>query len=246
MSPNIRYFDRQKEQKAKAEIEAEAARPAARHFDFFMERKREDPYAKMPERERVHMADVARMTETMLNAKAGIYFEQLNKWRPDLMFRREKQCKLIDMMPHLGYAAITSGTIPEKDESNTPWMLYFANFKAKFGQGDVLFEDIPKEYGFTFFALALQMNDQGVITGRDLRKRGNGVLFATKDPTEAFQSIAKLREVQKLWQMETKRREQNGMVIGKMVHEPSTATEVQLPNVSAPGPDDHLNERMKI
>ena len=246
MSPNLRYYDLQKEKKAKAEIEAEAARPTARHFDFFLERKKEDPYAKMPERERVHMQDVARMTETMLNAKAGIYFEQLNNWRPDLMFRREKQCKLIDQMPHLGYAAITSGTIPEKDETLTPWMLYFANLNTKFGKGEVLFDDIPKEYGISFFALALQMNDKGIITGRDLRKRGNGVLFATKDPNEAFQSIAKLREIQKLWQMETKRREHNSMVLGKMTHEPSTSTEIDLPEVEAPGPEDHLNERLKV
>ena len=90
------------------------------------------------------------------------------------------------------------------------------------------------------------MNDKGIITGRDLRKRGNGVLFATKDPNEAFQSIAKLREIQKLWQMETKRREHNSMVLGKMTHEPSTSTEIDLPEVEAPGPEDHLNERLKV
>ena len=246
MSPNLRYYDLQKEKKSKAEIEAEAARPAARHFDFFLERKKEEAEAKVPDRERVHTADVARMTETMLNAKAGIYYDQLNAWRPDLMFRREKQCKLIELMPHLGYAAITSGTIPEADGSNTPWMLYFANFNTKFGKGEVLFEDVPKNYGISFFALALQMNDQGVVTGRDLRKRGNGVLFATKDPTEAFQSIAKIREIQKLWQMDAKRREHNSMLLGKMVHEPSTSTEIDLPEVDAPGPEDHLNLRLKI
>jgi hypothetical protein len=241
MTSVLRYYDRQKEMRTKAEIEAEAARPAARHFDFLMERNKDDKKIELPQREHVSSSDVGLMTETMLNAKAGIYFEQLNTWRPDLQFRREKQCKIIEGMPHLGYSSITSGTIPDENEDIMPWMLYFANFNAKFGTGDVLFEDIPKNYGFTLFALALQLNDEGIVIGRDLRKRGNGLLFATKDPAKAFTSIAKLREVQILWQMETKKREKNAQITGKMPTEPKTRNDIELPKVATPGPEDHLN-----
>ena len=42
MTPQIRYFDLQEEKRIKAELEAKAKRPAARHFDFFLDRKPEE------------------------------------------------------------------------------------------------------------------------------------------------------------------------------------------------------------
>lgn len=241
MTETIRYYDAAKEKRLKAEMEAAAKRPAARHFDFFLDRKPDLQAPKIVTREILTPAQVAKATTTVLTGKSGVYHNQLNTFRPDLMFRKENQCKIIDVMPHLGYAAITSGTIPDKEENTVPWMLYFSNFNAKFGQGDILFEDIPKNYGVTFFALALELNDEGIVVGRDLRTRGNGLLFATKDPTEAFQNIVKLRETQKKWQMELRRREQDSMILKGMADDPSTKSSIQLPKVKAPGPEDHHN-----
>ena len=247
MTPQIRYFDLQEEKRIKAELEAKAKRPAARHFDFFLDRKPEEKVIEAPPpRKILTRQEVAKATQTVLTGKSGVYHHQLTTARPDLMFRRENQCKIIEALPHLGYAAITSGTVPDKEENNVPWMLYFANFNAKFGQGDVLFEDIPKNYGVTFFALALELNEEGIVTGRDLNLRGNGILFATKDPNEAFQNIVKLRETQKMWQMETRRREQEALTLKGMASPPRTRMGIDLPKVSVPGPDDHRNLRATV
>ena len=246
MTAPIRYFDLQEEKRIKAELEANAKRPAARHFDFFLDRKPEEKVVQAAPRKVLTRQEVAKATQTVLTGKSNVYHNQLINARPDLMFRRENQCKIIEALPHLGYAAITSGTVPNKEENNVPWMLYFANFNAKFGQGDVLFEDIPKNYGVTFFALALDVNEEGIVKGRDLDLRGNGLLFATKDPNEAFHNIVKLRETQKLWQMETRRREQESLMLKGMASGPKTRTGINLPKVAVPGPDDHRNLRLTV
>lgn len=199
MPSDVKYFDLQHEKRILQEIEAQKNKPQTRYVDFFLQRKREEPKIVLPKRHHIGEDYVAEVTEkSLLNIAEG-YHRQLDAWRPDQKFRHVPQVKILDDYAHLGYAAITQGTIPDKDEQDRAWILYFANFNAKFGTGDALFVDVEKSYGVTFFALALQLDEQSIIKGRDMRVRGNGVMFSTKDPAEAFESVVKLRDVQKIW-----------------------------------------------
>lgn len=197
----VQYFDKSAEKRALAEIEAMKARPQTRHVDFLMDRKRPPiPNPADIPRKSMTVEQVVKQAETGLTTKSAAYFKQLTDWRPDLQLKRFEQVKVLDEVPHLGYAAITRGSFPDKDRSEMPWAFYFANFNARFGKGDALFEDIPTVYGVTFFALALELAPDGQIIGRDTRKRGNGLLFSTADLKEAFETVAKLRQLQISWQ----------------------------------------------
>jgi len=195
---NLLYYDLRAEQKRKAELEyGQMGQKKAKSIDFMLGRT---PVVEQPAPSyiRANLDDdqVAERTRVALANRAEIYYRQLRDWREDLNFERFEWVKILDQLSHLGYAAITRGIWPDKDGSFIPWVFYFSNFNARFGKGDTLFDNLPKKYGVTFFCLALTVDGERKVNGRDSSKRGNGVLFSTKDPAVAMANVAKLKVAQ--------------------------------------------------
>lgn len=195
MTAPLRYYNKTEEDRKLMAHEASIVAKETRQTDFLLARKK---HAAVPSvvREYTPTDDVARITVQVLSNKAGVYYQQLRDWRPQLKFEFLDRVKALDELPHLGFASITKGMIPEKHEAPTPWIFYFANFNCRFGTEEELFVDIKPSYGACFFALALTVGPDGMINGRDRRKRGNGLLFATRDPNEAFLAVSKMRTAQ--------------------------------------------------
>ena len=199
MAMKLRYYNKTAEEQRQAELDTAIKMKSTKQIDFLLNRKKGEPVSTVVPRIYALGEDVSKITVQILGNKAGVYYRQLHDWRPNLKFEFLDKVKALKELPHLGFAGITKGLIPEKDESTTPWVFYFANFNCRFGQEEDLFVDITPSYGVCFFALALTVGPDGLINGRDRRKRGNGLLFSTRDPNEAFMSISKMRTAQMAW-----------------------------------------------
>lgn len=199
MAAPFRYYNKTAEDRRQAELDAAIKLKQTKKIDFLLNRKQGEPLSTVVPREYALEDDVANITVQILSNKAGAYYRQLRDWRPHLKFEFLDKVKALEELPHLGFASITMGLIPEINEPPTPWIFYFANFNCVFGQEEQLFVDIKPSYGVCFFALALTVGPDGMINGRDRRKRGNGLLFSTRDPHEAFLSVSKLRSTQLAW-----------------------------------------------
>ncbi|MEN9895027.1 MAG: hypothetical protein RIR97_879 [Pseudomonadota bacterium] len=143
--------------------------------------------------------NVPEMTRHRLYYKAETYFQQLLFWRPMIEVQRLDTVRLIEARPRFGYASIIRSLTPDSSGALYPWIFYVCNFPAKFGMDDQLFDSIPTSPGVTFFGLGLSVDTDGRIIGRNRSIRGNGLLFATSDPTEAFENVSRLCGVKKLW-----------------------------------------------
>ena len=199
MALKLRYYNKTDEDQRQAELDAAIEKKSTKKIDFLLDRKKGEPMVKAVPRVYTPQDDVAKITVQILGNKAGVYHRQLTDWRPHLKFEFLNKVKALNELPHLGFAGITKGLIPEADDTRTPWVFYFANFNCRFGQDEDLFIDITPSYGVCFFALALTVGPDGQINGRDRRKRGNGLLFSTRDPNEAFLAVSKMRMAQLAW-----------------------------------------------
>ena len=199
MALKLRYYNKTDEDQRQAELDAAIKTKSTKKIDFLLDRKKGEPMTTVVPRVYTMEEDVAKITVQILGNKASVYHRQLSDWRPHLKFEFLNKVKALDELPHLGFAGITKGLIPEADDTRTPWVFYFANFNCRFGQDEDLFIDITPSYGVCFFALALTVGPDGQINGRDRRKRGNGLLFATRDPNEAFLAVSKMRMAQIAW-----------------------------------------------
>ena len=166
---------------------------------MLLQRRAEQIETMEATRQAIHPDDVAAMTTNRLQSKAETYFQQMLKWRPLLEVNRLDDVKILQTRPHLGYASIVWSQTPGNDGNLFPWIFYFCNFKARFGTNDDFFENIPLNFGVTFFGLALSLNEDGTVRGRNTSIRGNGLLFATSDPAEAFENVSRLCDMKKIW-----------------------------------------------
>lgn len=143
--------------------------------------------------------DMAVITMNRLRNKAEDYFQQMLTWKPLLEVQRVDSVRVLDQRPHQGYASVIYSYTPDTDGVFYPWIFYFCNFKPRFGTDDAFFQHIPNQHGVTFFGLAVTLDAEGKFAGRDAKVRGNGLLFATPDPSEAFENVSRLCDMRKLW-----------------------------------------------
>jgi hypothetical protein len=146
-------------------------------------------------KKRISAESVRRRTEAVLEDKAERYFRQIRDFDRSLRFERFKLVRIISEAPHLGYSAITSGVCSDIQGRGVNWVAFFANFDCIFGKGDALFENIPTQYGLTYFSLALKLDDDNQVTGPDSVFHGNGLIFSTHSPDEALNNIIRLKRL---------------------------------------------------
>lgn len=189
MDVKLRYFDARAETGRKAESDIRNAQIS----EFFRGR---DLTGNLAPRVYFSNESVARRTAVMLSTKADSYFKQIDGFDPALRFTPFGLTRIIAGASHLGYAAITSGSYADPKGREIYWVFFFANFDCQFGNGETLFEGIPVNYGLTYFALALTLDDNRQVQGLDPSFRGNGLMFSTRNPHEAFNNIVKMKRLQ--------------------------------------------------
>ena len=198
MPTSIQSFDRQKYKFELAHITAAQKNKDIEEVKFLLQRRARRIEAIEAQMQPVDEADVAAVTTRYLQAKSEDYFQQMLQWKPLLDIGRFDDVKIIQKLPNLGYTSIIWGETPDKAGNLFPWILYFCNFNAQFGTSDTFFENITPGSGNTFFGLALSLNEDGTVRGRNTSIRGNGLLFATSDPEEAFENASRLCDMKKL------------------------------------------------
>ena len=198
MPTSIQSFDRQKYKFELAQIATAQKNKDIEEVKFLLQRRARRIEAIEAQMQPVDEADIAAVTSSYLQTKAEDYFQQMLQWRALLDVGRFDDVKIIQKLPHLGYASIIWGETPDKDDNLFPWILYFCNFNAQFGTSDTFFENIAPGSGIKFFGLALSLNEDGTVQGRNTAIRGNGLLFATSDPEEAFENTSRLCDMKKL------------------------------------------------
>jgi hypothetical protein len=190
-TPNLRYFDARLEQQREARVEAKLASTT----EFL--RGREATVTRPP-RVYTSLEGVSRQTEIMLAQKSTDYLRQIRAFEATIRFEPFELTRMISGAPHLGYSAITSGHYRRSGQPAVHWVFFFANFDCKFGRGENLFENIPLDYGLSYFALAMKVDAQDRVQGLDSQFGGNGVIFSTADPNEAISNTIRMKKLQSI------------------------------------------------
>jgi len=198
MPVSIQSFDRQKYKFELAQLANAQKNKDIQEVKFLLQRRARRIEAIEAQMQPIDEADIAAVTSNYLQTKTEDYFQQMLEWKPLLDVGRFDDVRIIQKLPHLGYASIVWGETPDKEGNLFPWILYYCNFNAQFGTSDTFFENILPGSGTKFFGLALSLNEDGTVQGRNKSIRGNGLLFATSDPEEAFENVSRLCDMKRL------------------------------------------------
>ncbi|WP_173995752.1 DUF6656 family protein [Agrobacterium tumefaciens] len=149
-----------------------------------------------PQKLYLHEQLVKRDTERTMQSVADRTYNGLVDTLPRSVRIRAVDPKptALENMPHLGYARVGAMIRTNADGSQTPVVIYAANFKAdpKVIDGKQVFENIrPQVDGVKnepmYFAFALDSNNQ-----LDKRFGKDGVVFRLSDPSKVAESCMKI------------------------------------------------------
>lgn len=199
MSSSALYLDPAFETQELDQISAASKSKDAAQVQILVGRRADRLKAAEAQRALDETDDIAALTINRLRSKAEDYFQQMLCWKPLLEVQRVDSVRIFESRPEKGYASIIYSYTPNNEGVLYPWIFYFCNFRARFGTDDSFFQNIPMQSGVTFFGLAVTLDAEGKFAGRDTSVRGNGLLFATPDPAEAFENVSRLCDMRKLW-----------------------------------------------
>jgi hypothetical protein len=133
--------------------------------------------------------EVAEMTGRKLVAAGEKTHERLNGFHKAIQFPKLVFHRTLANRPHLGYCHVTASHSKFAEYDNVKWAFYIANFVAEIGTDQSFFADVKLNLSRMYFAVAVNADstENRLVINRNIR--GNGVLFRTQDPKEAFRNV---------------------------------------------------------